>query len=67
MNLRLVICEKPSVAKSIAAVLNASQRKDGFFIDGDWIKTYVAAIVLDDSGGKLGYKLEFNAGGTVNG
>lgn len=30
----LVIAEKPSVAKSIAAVLNATNRKDGY-LEGD--------------------------------
>ena len=29
-NNRLVVCEKPSVAKSIAAVLGAKMREDGF-------------------------------------
>ena len=28
-NNRLVVCEKPSVAKSIAAVLGAKMREDG--------------------------------------
>jgi DNA topoisomerase-3 len=29
---RLVIAEKPSVAVSLAAVLNAKKREDGFFV-----------------------------------
>ena len=29
-NYRLVVCEKPSVAASIAAVLDAKKREDGF-------------------------------------
>ena len=31
-NNRLVVCEKPSVAKSIAAVLGAEKREDGYRI-----------------------------------
>ena len=29
---RLVVCEKPSVARSIAAVLGAGRREDGFLV-----------------------------------
>lgn len=35
--MKLVIAEKPSVAKSIAAVLNSNERKDGFFIGNNYI------------------------------
>ena len=30
---RLVVCEKPSVARSIASVLGACRREDGFLSD----------------------------------
>jgi len=33
----LVITEKPSVAQSIGAVLDAKQRRDGFLEGGDWL------------------------------
>ncbi|GHU52520.1 hypothetical protein AGMMS49975_08490 [Clostridia bacterium] len=36
----LVIAEKPSAAKSIAAVLGAKERKDGFFIGNGWIVSW---------------------------
>ena len=36
----LVICEKPSVAKIIAAVLDATERKVGFFA-GSGNKSYI--------------------------
>jgi len=46
---KLILAEKPSVVKSIAAVLNANERKDGFFITprerdvgSGYIKTDVA-------------------------
>lgn len=38
--LRLVITEKPSVAKSISAVLGASQRQDGFFEGDGWLVSW---------------------------
>jgi hypothetical protein len=34
---KLVICEKPSVAKSIASALGVTSRADGYFEDGDWL------------------------------
>ena len=41
MGYRLVVTEKPSVAQSIAAVLNAKKRQDGFFTDsGDWLVSW---------------------------
>ena len=36
-NYRLVVCEKPSVAKSIAAVLDAKKREDGFLMGNGFI------------------------------
>ena len=40
MKNRLIIAEKPSVAKSISAVLGASQRKDGFFMGNGYIVSW---------------------------
>ena len=35
--MRLVIAEKPSVAKSLAAVLGAVTRKDGYLEGNGWL------------------------------
>ena len=35
--MRLVICEKPSVAKSIASALGVTSRADGYFEGGGWL------------------------------
>ena len=35
--MELVIAEKPSVAQSIAAVLGATQRKDGYLEGNDYL------------------------------
>ena len=43
---RLVICEKPSVATSIAAVLNTNERKSGFFIGNGYIVTWCFGHLL---------------------
>jgi DNA topoisomerase-3 len=40
MNFKLVIAEKPSVAKSIAAVLGANKREDGAFSGGGYIVSW---------------------------
>ena len=37
---KLVISEKPSVGKSIAAVLGANERKDGYFIGSGYIVSW---------------------------
>lgn len=37
---RLVVCEKPSVAKSIAAVLDAKKREDGFLMGNGFIVSW---------------------------
>ena len=37
---RLVIAEKPSVAKSLAAVLGATSRKDGYLEGGGWLVSW---------------------------
>ena len=38
--MKLVICEKPSVAKSIASALGASSRADGFYEGNDLIVSW---------------------------
>lgn len=40
MNYKLVIAEKPSVAKSIADVIGSKERKDGFFIGNVYIVSW---------------------------
>lgn len=37
---RLVVCEKPSVAKSIAAVLDAKKREEGFLVGNGFIVSW---------------------------
>ena len=38
--MKLVIAEKPSVAKSLAAVLGAVTRKDGYLEGGGWLVSW---------------------------
>ena len=38
--MELVIAEKPSVAQSIAAVLGATQRKDGYLEGNDYLVSW---------------------------
>jgi len=45
---KLVVCEKQSVAKSISTVLNANERKDGFFIGkSGYIVSWCAGHLLE--------------------
>ena len=44
---KLVICEKPSQAQGIAAVLGASKRENGFFIGNDFIVAYCFGHLLE--------------------
>lgn len=37
---RLVVCEKPSMARSIAAVLGAGRREDGFLSGGGYLVSW---------------------------
>lgn len=50
---RLVIAEKPSVAGSLAAVLNAKKREDGFFVGGgclvSWCLGHLAELAEADT------------------
>ena len=43
----LIITEKPSVARQISAVLNANERKDGFFIGNNYIVSWCAGHLLE--------------------
>ena len=43
----LVICEKPSVAASIAAVLNAKKREDGFFSGNGYLISWCFGHLLE--------------------
>ena len=60
---KLVIAEKPSVGKSIAAVLGANERKDGFFMGNGYIVSWcfghlaelAEADAYDDKYGKWRY------------
>ncbi len=38
--MKVVLAEKPSVARDIAAVVGASQKKDGYFEGNDYRVTY---------------------------
>lgn len=42
--MRLVIAEKPSVAQSLAAVLGATSRKDGYLEGGGWLVSWCLGI-----------------------
>jgi DNA topoisomerase IA len=43
----LIICEKPSVAASISAVLGANKRENGFFIGGNHIVAWCFGHLLE--------------------
>ena len=47
MNQTLVICEKPSVGASIAAVLHAKERGDGFFSGSGYIVSWAVGHLLE--------------------
>ena len=44
---KLVIAEKKSVAQTISAVLNANERKGGFFVGNGYIVSYCAGHLLE--------------------
>jgi DNA topoisomerase-3 len=44
---RLALAEKPSVAASIAAVLGAEDRKDGFFIGNGWLVSWCLGHLVE--------------------
>ena len=45
--MQLIICEKPSQARSYAAVLGANGRKDGYFIGNGYIVAYCFGHLLE--------------------
>jgi len=47
MKFKLVISEKPSVSKSISAVLGASKRENGYFIGNGYIVSWCAGHLLE--------------------
>jgi len=47
MTYKLVVAEKQNVAKSLSAVLNANERKGGFFIGNGYIVSYCAGHLLE--------------------
>ena len=46
MNQKLIICEKPSVAKSISDVLGAKNRKDGYYEGGSYVISWCVGHLL---------------------
>ena len=46
-DMKLVITEKPSVAKSISAVLGADKRRDGYFEGGDIVVSWCFGHLVD--------------------
>ena len=40
MTMKVVLAEKPSVAQSIARIVGATHKKDGFFEGNGWQVTY---------------------------
>ena len=58
--MELVIAEKPSVAQSIAAVLGATQRKDGYLEGNDYL-VYIIKLStrkLYDESGQVHYCID---------
>ena len=45
--MRLVLAEKPSVAKTLSAVLNAKKREDGFFIGNGYIVSWCVGHLIE--------------------
>lgn len=45
--MRLIVCEKPSVAQAIAAVLGARERGDGCISGKDWIVTWCVGHLVE--------------------
>ena len=44
---KLVICEKPSVAKSIASALGVTSRADGYFEGGGWLISWCIGHLVE--------------------
>ena len=45
--MKLVIAEKPSVAMSLAAVLGANEKKDGYLEGGGWLVSWCVGHLLE--------------------
>ena len=45
--MKLVIAEKPSVAQSLAAVLGAAERKDGYLIGNGWLVSWCVGHLIE--------------------
>jgi len=55
----LILAEKPSVAKSIAAVLGANSRKDGYYEGGGYVVSWCVGHLLglaEERYNNIGYK-----------
>ena len=66
----LVVCEKPSVGASIAAVLGAKERGDGFFFGNGYIVSWAIGHLLEPAppdayNKKLNVKNRHNAFGSI--
>ena len=44
---KLILCEKPSQAQAIAAVLGAKERKDGCIVGGGWIVSWCVGHLVE--------------------
>jgi len=62
MKVKVCIAEKPSVVKSIAAILGASSRKDGYFEGGGyavtWAFGHLVGLAMPEAYGITGFKRE---------
>lgn len=60
--MKVCIAEKPSVAKSIAAILGAASRKDGYFEGGGyavtWAFGHLVGLAMPEAYGITGFKRE---------
>ena len=43
----LVVAEKPSVGQTIAAVIGATEKKDGFLLGNGWIVTWCVGHLVE--------------------
>ena len=45
--MKLVVAEKPSVAQSLAAVLGAKEKKDGYLEGGGWLVSWCVGHLVE--------------------
>ena len=45
--MKLVVAEKPSVAHSLAAVLGAKEKKDGYLEGGGWLVSWCVGHLVE--------------------